>query len=140
MPKKNYVSGFGEKDPDAAEFLKANTDPWKASASGEGYQGRRWDDDTGYRRGEQSRGGSQAWESRAADEAAFLRPSQSETDWDAPHEKLSVLIDGQKDFGSGNKLTGGGGPVSDNKVGGVGPGKVRYKSNAGLKKNDSDGL
>ena len=121
--------GFAVSEDDEA-FLKANTDPWKASASGEGYQGRRWDDDTGYKRGEQSMGG---------DESSFLRPSQSETDWDAPHERLSRLIDGQVDQPAG-EILGGGGPVSDNKVGGVGAGKPRYKSNAGIKKNDSDGL
>ncbi len=136
MPKKNYVSGFGEKDDEAASFLKPdNTNPWEASPSGESYAGRRWDDSKGYERGEQSRAGDQAWQSRAADEAAFLRPSQSQTDWDSPHERLSRLIDGQVDQPAGKHL-GGGGPVSDNKVGGVGPGKVRYKPKTGPQSND----
>jgi hypothetical protein len=38
---------------------------------------------------------------------------------------LSGLIDGQRDQLAG-KLLGGGGPVSDNKHGGVGPGKPRF--------------
>ena len=127
MPKKNYVSGFGEKDDEAASFLKPdNTNPWEASPSGESYAGRRWDDSKGYKRGEQSMGG---------DKSSFLRPSQSQTDWDSPHERLSVLIDGQVDQPAGKHL-GGGGPVSDNKVGGVGPGKVRYKPKTGPQSND----
>jgi hypothetical protein len=47
------------------------------------------------------------------------------------------LIDGQVDQPAGPML-GGGGPVSKNR--GVGEGKLRFKSNAGRKNNDHDGL
>src|SRR6266513_140844 len=50
MPKKNYVSGFGEKDPDAAEFLKPDRSPWDAEASGHQYTAR-YRDDSGASRG-----------------------------------------------------------------------------------------
>jgi hypothetical protein len=122
----------GNVASDDEEFLKANTNPWKASSSG---QDSRWSDDRGYERGEQSRGGSQAWESRGADDASFLAPSQSQTDWDAPHERLSKLIDGQTDQPAG-PILGGGGKVSSNKVGGVGAGPPRYKVKTGPQGND----
>jgi len=51
---------------DEREFLKPdNTNPWKASASGVGYNGTR-DDDKGYERGAQSQG---------TDDSSFLKPS-----------------------------------------------------------------
>jgi hypothetical protein len=117
--------------PDDEAFLKANTDPWKASSSG---HDSRWSDDEGYKRGEQSRGNyPQAWESKGADDSDFLRPSQDRTDesGDYVQGELYRLIDNQVDMGSGNKMTGGGGPVSDNKVGGVGDGKIRYPAKTG---------
>ena len=136
MDKFSHKKGmYGHAGKDDAEWQpKSDSNPWQHEASGHGYNAR-WDDDSGVSRGEQSRGGSQAWESRAADEAAFLSPSQSQTDWDAPHERLSRLIDGQVDQPAG-EILGGGGPVSDNKVGGVGPGKVRYKPKTGPQSND----
>ena len=41
-----------------------------------------------------------------------MRNKLSDEHQEYAHERLSRLIDGQEDFGSGNKLTGGGGPVS----------------------------
>jgi hypothetical protein len=102
MYDRKNLKGYGHSGEDDAEFLKIDRDPWEASASGQGYNAR-FDDDTGYKRGEQSMGG---------DEASFLRASQSETYGDQPHDRLAGLIDSDTGMGSGNKLTGGGGPVS----------------------------
>jgi hypothetical protein len=74
-------------------------------------------DESGPQRGRQSRGGPQAWQSRGGDNSDFLRPSQSQTyeqaDGARVHERLSRLIDNQKDQPAGPML-GGGGPVSNN--------------------------
>jgi len=121
MPRKNYVSGFGEKDPDAAQFLKpSNTNQYEASASGVGYNAR-WDDDAGTS-GNNNDFGTDGWQ----DNSNYMRSAASWTgDADDVHQKLTALIDGQYDQPAG-KLLGGGGPVSDNKHGGVGPGKPRF--------------
>jgi hypothetical protein len=128
MAKKNYVSGHGDKDPHAADFLEANTNPWEATASGHGYNAR-WNDDDGYKRGEQSRGGSQAWESRSADEDSFLSPSQDHTDSGQPQ---SIYGDVMDHAGPAGDMLTGGGPVKQ--VGG-GSGPPRYKPKTGPQSN-----
>jgi hypothetical protein len=123
--RKNYVSGFGEKDPDANAFLKPdNTNPFEASASGVGYHGNRFDDDTGYKRGQQSMGG---------DEASFLKPSWT-GDLPDVHDKLADIIDSDESMGSGNKITGGGGALSKGR--GIGSGGPRFEPKTGKRTND----
>jgi hypothetical protein len=127
MPKKNYVSGFGEKDPDAAAFLKPeNTNPFKmGDASGLGYNSK-FDDDTGFERGALG---------FTDDDKAFRRPSQSKTyGHEGAHDRLANIIDSDESMGSGNKMTGGGGPLSQKR--GVGSGPPRYRPKTGPQTND----
>ena len=136
MPTRKQINkGFYGFADDSADFLKpSNTDPYEASASGVGHNAK-FDDDNGFSRGE----GQYAYDA-SCDE--FLRPSTTGPDIDAPHTRLSGLIDGQNDQPAG-RLLGGGGPVSDNKHGGVGPGRPRYAAKnvgaAGQKNWDSKG-
>jgi hypothetical protein len=115
MPTRKQINrGFYGFKTDEAEFLKpSNTDPYVAEASGAGYNSTK-DDDRGFERGALG---------FTDDDKDFRRPSFT-GDTDYVHGALYGLIDGQEDLGSGNKLTGGGGPVSDNKYGGVGSGKA----------------
>jgi hypothetical protein len=117
------------------ELQPPNTNPWKASASGQGYHAR-YDDDAG------THNYAGHGVDGAGDNEAFLRASDTGPDIDAPHQRLSGLIDGQYDHPAG-KLLGGGGPVSDNKYGGVGPGRPRFAQKnvgaAGQKNWDSKG-
>jgi len=109
--RKQLAKGsYGHADPaEDADFLRIERDPWEASASGEGYKAR-YDDDSGVSRGQE------CGYSNTSDDEAFLRPSQDRTDESSEtiHGRLFKLIDHEVDHGSGNKLTGGGGPVSDN--------------------------
>jgi hypothetical protein len=120
------IEGFGERDKGAAAFLKPdNTNPFETSASGHSYQGERWDDERGYRRG--------LGVYSSDDTDSFLRPSQDRTD----HGEGSLpdqyhLIDDQVDQPAGPML-GGGGPVSKNK--GVGAGPPRFKPKTGPQSN-----
>jgi hypothetical protein len=121
--KKQLNKGFYGFESDDAAFLRIDRDPWEASASGQGYNAR-WDDDTGYKRGQQSMGG---------DEASFLRASQSETYGDQPHDRLAGLIDSDEGMGSGHKLTGGGGPVSKGGNPRIAPKQTKpYRTNDGF--------
>jgi hypothetical protein len=110
MPKFSDKRGFyGHGGADDSDFLIPSTesDQWEASASGHGYNAK-FSDDRGHVRGTQSLGG---------DESSFLRASQNQTyeqgDGATVHERLSRLLDNQKDLPAGPMLTGGG-PVSDN--------------------------
>lgn len=137
MPKFPVKKGFHGFSDDSEEFLKpSSTNPRQTSASGVGYQGSRWDDDAG------TRDLAGYGVDGADDSAEFLRASSGGIDYDAPHQKLSGLIDGQYDHSAG-KLLGGGGPVSDNKVGGVGRGGPTHAPKnvgaAGQKNWDSRG-
>ena len=103
--KKQLNKGFHGFETDDAEFLKpCNADGnWTASASGHGYNAR-FDDDSGHVRGANwDDTNSHGLRNKLADEAQ-----------EVAHQRLAGLIDGQVDMGSGNKMTGGGGPVSEN--------------------------
>jgi hypothetical protein len=120
MAKKNYVEGFGEQAPDIKEFLRpSNTDPFQASASDVGYNSR-WaaGDDDG------TRDYAGYGVDGADDCAAFVRPSWT-GDRDYAHQEIYGIVDNQSDQPAG-KILGGGGPVSDNKHGGVGDGDPRF--------------
>ena len=95
MYDKKALHKGGNVAKDDEEFLAANTNPWKASASGQGYSAK-YRDDTGWKRGEcgyssDDGAGQNNWDSEA-NTAAFMKPSQSETDYELPHEKLAGLI------------------------------------------------
>jgi hypothetical protein len=106
MYDKKNLKGRGCNGKDDAAFLKIDRDPWEASASGQGYNGR-YDDDTGAQRG------AEYGFSNTSDDKAFLKRSWTGDYNDAPHQRLYELIDNQKDQPAG-PLLGGGGPVSRN--------------------------
>jgi hypothetical protein len=140
MKRKNYVSGFGEKDPDIHEFLRPdNTDPWKAGASGHGRNARYAQGDNAGDNGMHGDFSTDDWR----DDSRWFGHGVSDTgDTDRVHDELYALIDRQADQPSG-PILGGGGPVSDNKHGGVGAGKPRFApknlGHAGQKNWDSVG-
>jgi hypothetical protein len=117
LPMDKYVKKYVSKDE--AEFLKAERSPWEASASGVGYN-QKFSDDDGFRRGS----------NHDDSDSAGLRNKLPEETGESPHEKLARLIDGQVDQPAG-KMLGGGGGVSDNKVGGVGRGGPKYAPKSG---------
>jgi hypothetical protein len=126
MPKKDldallrYAKG-NRDDADDGLGGKPNTDPWNHSASGHGYAGERWNDDTGYVRGAQSQG---------SDDAAFLRPSQSRTDQSLPQDISGDVFDHS---GPAGPLLTGAGPVKP--VGGDVGARKRYKLGKGPASN-----
>ena len=108
MYDKKNLKGRGLNGEDDAEFLKTenpNSDRgnWDASASGVGYQGERFDDDYGYRRGALGFTDEDA-DSRLTN----LMPYESR---ERGLDDLVGLDDDATGMGSGNKLTGGGGPI-----------------------------
>jgi hypothetical protein len=132
MAKKNYISGFGDKDPGAADFLKpTNTNPWQTEASGHQYNGERWNDDRGYERGAQSMGG---------DEDSFLRPSQTETDHGDRDSVQSIYRDVMDHAGPGGPMLTGSALVRQ-VGGGSGPPRFKPKSSKQARDDQSnDGL
>jgi hypothetical protein len=68
--------------------------------------------------------------------AAFLRPSSVGPDIDRAHQNLGSIVDSDDGMGSGNKLTGGGGPIPQSHD--VGEGKPRFASKAGNKVQNWD--
>ena len=141
MARKNYISGFGDKDPGAADFLKpSSTNPYEAEPSRNQYNAR-WDDETGAERGQQSRGGSQAWESRGADDSDFLRPSQTRTDHgDGRDSVRDIYSDVMPVPTEAGDMLGGSGPVRE-VGGGSGPPRFKPKSSKQARDDQSnDGL
>jgi hypothetical protein len=123
--RKQINRGFYGFKTDDAEFLKpSNTNPYEASASGVDYQGSRWDDD--------AEKGNHGFFS---DDEAFRRPSFT-GDIDYAHQNLGQIVDDVDGMGSGNKLTGGGGPLTKNY--GVNDGRPRFASKAGNKVQNRD--
>jgi hypothetical protein len=96
-PHKGF---YGEKSDDEAFLRPDNTDPYKASASGHGYQAR-FDDDAGTR----DLAGSGI--DGSDDLGAFLSPS-FQGDVDHIHERLNALIDNDPSLPNGGQLAGGG--------------------------------
>jgi hypothetical protein len=118
MPKFPVNKGFKGFVTDDEEWLRpSQTNPYEASASGVGYQGSRWDDDAG------THDYAGHGDDGATDAEAFLRPS-SYGDADYAHQNLGRIPDDVDGMGSGNKLTGGGGPLT--KDYGVADGKPRF--------------
>jgi hypothetical protein len=128
--RKNYVSGFGEKDPDIHEFLSpSNTNPYEASASGVGYNSTK-DDERGFERGALG---------FTHDDRSFRSPSWT-GDVDNVNANHGYLIDNDPSLPS-NKLVAGGGPLSQK--GGIGAGPSRHApkniGHAGQQNRDSRG-
>jgi hypothetical protein len=122
MSKKFHPQSHGDPDPDIEQFLRrdSGSDFWKAEASGHGYNAKF--DDNGGTSGKRDSYGVDGWD----DNSSFTPEAPSwQGDRDGIHERLSALIDNQADLPSGKMLPGGG-PVSDNKHGGVGHGKPRF--------------
>jgi hypothetical protein len=124
----NKFSNKGFRDADdffvtADGKLKAGTDPWSASASGHGYNGK-FEDDTGYKRGFKGFAGS--------DDAEFLRASQTETDSGSGHSVKTIYSDAMADQGPGPYGAGG---SSVKQVGG-GSSPPRFKPKSGPITND----
>ena len=143
MPKKNYVSGFGEKDPDIESFLKpsAGSDAWTQKASQNQYNAR-WDDDTGDVRGDTQRHSSatqNTWDDEA-NTAAFLKASQTRTDHgDGRDEVDDIFSDVMADQGPGPY--GAGGSSVKEVGGGSGPPRFKPKSSKQARDDQSnDGL
>jgi hypothetical protein len=116
--KKELNKGFYGFKTDDAEFLKpcnpvAERGNWDASASGVGYQGQRFDDDYGYRRGALGFTDEDA-DSRLTN----VMPDESR---DRGYDHLVGLDNDDTGMGSGNKLTGGGGPLTKGRTVGSNP-------------------
>jgi hypothetical protein len=117
MPKFPVNKGFkGFVTDDEAWLRPSQTNPYEASASGVGYNASKDDDAGTHGHGH----GDGTW---AADNDAFLRPSYT-GDVDYAHQNLGSIPDDVDGMGSGNKLTGGGGPLT--KDYGVSDGKPRF--------------
>jgi hypothetical protein len=103
--KKQLNKGFYGFQSDDAEFLKVDNPDgnWTAGASGHGYNARWNDQDFDTR-------GTGAY----TDSDPGLYNKLADEHQEYAHQRLSKLIDNQEDWGSDNKITGGGGPVSDN--------------------------
>jgi len=128
MPRKNYLSGFGEKDPDIDEFLKPScTDPWDHKASGVGYNATK--DDDGGTSGRRDSFGLDDWR---GNDPFMAGDASYQGDRDYVHQKLNALIDNDPSLPSG-KLNAGGGPLG--RTGGVGPGKPRYAPKTGPRRD-----
>jgi hypothetical protein len=132
MPTRKQINrGFYGFETDDAEFLKpdgaAGTDPYAADGhSTYGYDAK-FDDNAGTRdyAGHGDDAFAQDWRTSgevASDNEAFCRRSDL-GDGDIAHTNLGSLTDDVDGMGSGNKMTGGGGPLTKGK--GVGDGKLR---------------
>jgi len=104
MSTDKYVKKYLSKDE--AEFLKTDLSPWDHESPPDTYQARRFDDDSGHRRGAN-------WDDT---DSHGLRNKLPDEAGDGVHGKLNVLIDNERDQPAG-KWLGGGGPVSDNDIG-----------------------
>jgi hypothetical protein len=88
-PTRKQLSkgAYGYADsPDDADFLRIERDPWEASASGHGYNGR-WDDDSG-----NSRGAEYGF-SNTSDDKAFLEPSWTGDSVTVAEDKSKWVVD-----------------------------------------------
>jgi hypothetical protein len=121
-PTKAQINkGFHGFQTDDAEFLKPDNPNiargnWDAAASGHGYQRARFDDDYGWRRG------NLGFTDEGGDGAVYnLMPDESR---DRSLDHLVGIDDDATGMNSGNKLTGGGGPLTKGRT--VGAGSPRY--------------
>jgi hypothetical protein len=126
--KKQLNKGFYGFESDDAEFLKIDRDPFDASASGHGYSAR-YDDDTGA-----SRGASSGF-SYALDDGLKLQNRLPDEQREVS-DKLRDIMDDVDGMGSGNVITGGGGPLT--KKYGVGSGPPKFRPKTGPRTNARD--
>jgi hypothetical protein len=131
--RKNYVSGFGEKDPDAQAFLRSDPSPWNADGHSTVGFNAKFEDDAG------TRDYAGYGVDGADDSEAFLRPS-SVGDIDGVNANHGYLIDNDPSLPN-NKLLAGGGPLSQK--GGIGAGPPRHApknvGHAGQQNRDARG-
>src|SRR6516162_5843254 len=99
---KKGAYGYGD-DPESYEFLRIDRDPWEASASTDTYQGRRFDDDNGYERG---CGAYTDCNDGLRNKLPYEQRGVS--------DKMRDILDDVDGMGSGNAITGGGGPLPKN--------------------------
>jgi len=85
---KKYLS------KDEAEFLKTDLSPWDHESPPDTYQARRFDDDSGHRRGAN-------WDDT---DSHGLRNKLPDEAGDGVHGKLNVLIDNERDHRPANGL------------------------------------
>jgi hypothetical protein len=120
--KKQLNKGFYGFETDDAEFLKIDRDPWEASASGHG-RNAKFSDDDGFKRG----AGAYTYADGGGEVYNRLPSEQRVSD------KLRDILDDVDGMGSGNAITGGGGPLSKSR--GVGAGKPRFAPKTGPRTN-----
>jgi hypothetical protein len=114
MPKFSPNKGAPNQGRMEDELQPPNTNPWDASASRHG-RNKKFDDDAGtYNYAGHGVGG-------AGDNEAFLRASDTGPDIDAPHQRLSGLIDDSQPY---DPVLTGGAPLTRGK--GIGPGSPRH--------------
>src|SRR5690242_17475918 len=118
---KKALHRGGNVAADDEEFLKATSDPWKASASGHGYNAK-FNDDGGHRRGLGAYSDD--------DKDSFLRPSQDRTDHEQP---LDIFGEVMSHSGPGGPMLTGGAPIRP--IGGDINPKRRYKLGRGGQSN-----
>jgi hypothetical protein len=124
LQKGAYGYGYQKGDED---FLSVDNERgnWAASASGAGYNNR-WDDNKGYERGV---GAYTDSDSGLTNKLPYERTSGGLDD-------LVGLDNDDTGMGSGNKLLGGGGPLTKGR--GVGSGGPRFAPKTGKRTNASD--
>jgi hypothetical protein len=117
-----FVKKYTSKEEKS--FLKVDRSPWDAASSG---QDKRWSDDTGHLRGA----------NHDDSDSHGLRQKLPYERTNSPNERFADLVDSSEGMGSGNALTGGGGPLSQGY--GIGSGKRRYPAKRpGPQSNASD--
>ena len=124
MPKKFPVDkGFYGFTSDDKTFLNPdNTYPFsQGDASGDGYNAK-FDDDSGYRRG--------ALGFTDENEDGLKLVNRLPDEQRQVSDKMRDILDDVDGMGSGNALTGGGGPLSKSRGVGSGPPKFRPKTGA----------
>jgi hypothetical protein len=126
--KKQLNKGFYGFTSDDAEFLKVDSSPWKASASGVGYNSK-FKDDYGYRAG-------QGAYSDELDDGLKLQNRLPDERRNSVSNKLADLPYDAEGMGSGSALLGGAGPLPQKY--GVGKGRPRYAPKSGPQSNADD--
>jgi hypothetical protein len=125
---KRGAYGYGD-NPEDADFLKPDNERgnWVASASGVGYNAK-FSDDDGFRRGQ----GAYTDENEDGLKPVNRLPDEQRE----VSDKLRDIMDDVDGMGSGNVITGGGGPLT--KKYGVGSGPPKVKPKTGPRTNSRD--
>jgi hypothetical protein len=129
--KKQINKGFYGFESDDAEFLKVDNERgnWVAGASGHGANAK-FDDDYGYRQGQ----GAYTDENEDGLKLANRLPDEQRQ----VSDKMRDILDDVDGMGSGNVITGGGGPLSKSRGVGSGPPKFAPKQTKPFRTNSRD--